>query len=51
MFSTWKIVASSGRDEMTRSRSSRRMRWTQSIVSLASLAGWTVKSWPYLFLT
>jgi len=39
MFSTWKAVASSGRDEMTMSRSSARIRCTQSTVSCASLAG------------
>ena len=32
------------------SRSSLRMRCTQSIVSAASLAGSTVKTWSYLFL-
>ena len=50
MFSTWKAVASRGGDAMTMSRSSSRMRCTQSMVSLASLAGSTVKSWSYLFL-
>src|SRR4051812_4146381 len=50
MSSTWKAVASSGFEEITMSRSSFRMRWTQSTVSWASLAGSTVKSWSYLFL-
>src|SRR5690349_6116998 len=50
MFSTWKAVASSGRDAMTMSRSSFRIRCTQSTVSCASLAGSTVKTWSYLFL-
>jgi hypothetical protein len=35
---------------MTMSRSSFRIRCTQSIVVPASLAGSTVKSWSYLFL-
>src|SRR4051794_36599296 len=50
MFSTWKAVASRGREEMTMSRSSLRIRCTHSMVASASLAGSTVKSWSYLFL-
>jgi hypothetical protein len=45
MFSIWKAEASRGRDEMTISRSSLRIRCTQSIVVLALLAGSTVKTW------
>ena len=50
MCSTWKAVASSGREEMTMSRSSLRIRYTQSMLVLALLAGSTVKTWSYLFL-
>src|SRR5262245_19300547 len=50
MFSTWKAVASRAGDAMTMSRSSLRTRWTKSMAALASLAGSTVKSCPYLFL-
>src|SRR5262249_61820612 len=50
MFSTWKAVASSGRDEMTMSRSSVRSRRPHSMVDLALLAGSTAKTWSYLFL-
>jgi hypothetical protein len=50
MFSTWKAVASRGRDEMTISRSSLRIRCTQSMVVLALLAGSTVKTWFVLVL-
>ena len=50
MFSTWKAVASSGGEEMTMSRYSSRIRWTQTIVVLAALAGSTVNTWSYLFL-
>jgi hypothetical protein len=47
----WKAVASSdGRDEMTMPRSSMKIRCTQSIVVLASRAGFTVKTLSYLFL-
>src|SRR5947209_16943648 len=49
MFSTWKLAASSGRDEMVMSRSSLRIRCTQSMVVLALRAGSTVKTWSYLF--
>src|SRR5215467_6580151 len=51
MFSIWKAVASRGRDEMTMSRSSLRIRCTQSMVVVALPAGSTVKTWPHLFLT
>ena len=37
MFSTWKAVASRGRDDMTMSRSSLRIRFTQSMVAVASV--------------
>jgi hypothetical protein len=47
---TVKAVASSGLAENTTSRSSRRMRSTYSIVSAASPAGSTAKTWSYLFL-
>jgi hypothetical protein len=47
---TSKDVTSSGRAEMAMSRSSARMRFTQSSVPGASLAGLTVKTWSYLFL-
>jgi len=50
MFSTWKAVASRGRDEMTMSRSSLRIWCTRSMVAWALLAGSTVKTWSYLFL-
>src|SRR5690242_18902570 len=50
MFSTWKVVASSGGDSMTMSRSSLRMRCTRLIAFLALAAGSTVKTWSYLFL-
>src|SRR6516164_1797999 len=50
MPSIWNAVASRRRDEMTMSRSSLRIRCTQSMVVLALLAGSTVKTWPYLFL-
>ena len=50
MFSTSKVVASSGGDAMTMSRSSLRMRCTQSMAFLALAAGSTVKTWSYLFL-
>jgi len=51
MFSIWNAVASRGREEMTMSRSSLRIRCTKSIVVLALLAGSIVKTLPYLFLT
>src|SRR4030081_3922749 len=50
MFSSWNAVASRGRDEIMISRSSLRIRCTQSMVVLALLAGSTVKTWSYLFL-
>jgi len=50
MPSIWNAVASRRREEMTMSRSSLRIRCTQSMVVLALLAGSTVKAWPYLFL-
>src|SRR3954451_7391151 len=50
MSCTWKADASSGREAMTMSRSSLRIRCTHSMVASASLAGSTVKSWSYLFL-
>ena len=50
MFSMGSSVASSGRDEMTMSRSSFRIQCTQSMVALASLAGSTLKSMLYLLL-
>src|SRR3954468_4975880 len=50
MFSTLRVVASSGGDEITMPRSSLRIRVTRSTVVLALLAGSTVKSWSYLFL-
>ena len=50
MFSTWNVVASSGGDAMTMSRSSLRMRCTKSMSFLALAAGSTVKTWSYLFL-
>ena len=50
MPSTSKAVASSGREAMTMSRSSLRIRCTQSTAASASSAGSTVKSWSYLFL-
>ena len=43
-------MASKGGDEMTMSRSSLRIRFTQSMVAWALLAGSTVKVWLYLFL-
>src|SRR6516165_2031374 len=51
MFPLWKAVASSGRDAMTMSRSSLRIRCTQSTVVLALLAGSTVKTWPHFLAT
>jgi hypothetical protein len=50
MFSTWNAVASSGLEEITMSRSSLRIRCTQSTVALDFFAGSTVKTWSYLFL-